>query len=182
MKKFTLGLAAAAALSMASAANAAITVGSTGTTAGTFQYTITDNVGIPNRMTFDTINAPSGSVTSYFDFSESFASIGVFSVTAATLPNSTVTLVELLTGALVPITTAGPATHSVTLTSGALAANTTYRFRYTVNLGSAGNVSGNAAFYPVPEPATWAMMLLGFGGIGFAMRRRRGQQTLAQIA
>jgi hypothetical protein len=24
----------------------------------------------------------------------------------------------------------------------------------------------------VPEPATWAMMLLGLGGIGFAMRRR----------
>lgn len=28
---------------------------------------------------------------------------------------------------------------------------------------------------PVPEPATWAMMLLGFGGIGFAMRRKRSQ-------
>ena len=25
----------------------------------------------------------------------------------------------------------------------------------------------------VPEPATWAMMLLGFGGIGMVMRRRR---------
>jgi hypothetical protein len=25
----------------------------------------------------------------------------------------------------------------------------------------------------VPEPATWAMMLLGFGGIGFAMRRKQ---------
>lgn len=25
----------------------------------------------------------------------------------------------------------------------------------------------------VPEPATWALMLLGFGGIGVAMRRRR---------
>jgi hypothetical protein len=27
---------------------------------------------------------------------------------------------------------------------------------------------------PVPEPATWAMMLLGFGGVGFALRRRKG--------
>lgn len=26
---------------------------------------------------------------------------------------------------------------------------------------------------PVPEPATWAMMMLGFAGIGFAMRRQR---------
>jgi hypothetical protein len=25
----------------------------------------------------------------------------------------------------------------------------------------------------VPEPATWAMMLVGFGGIGAAMRSRR---------
>jgi hypothetical protein len=25
----------------------------------------------------------------------------------------------------------------------------------------------------VPEPATWGMMLLGFGAIGFAMRRRK---------
>jgi hypothetical protein len=35
----------------------------------------------------------------------------------------------------------------------------------------------------VPEPATWAMMLLGFGGIGMAMRRRRTQHgRLLQIA
>jgi hypothetical protein len=33
----------------------------------------------------------------------------------------------------------------------------------------------------VPEPSTWAMMLLGFGGIGFAMRRRR-KLPLAQLA
>jgi hypothetical protein len=25
----------------------------------------------------------------------------------------------------------------------------------------------------VPEPSTWAMMLIGFGAVGFAMRRRR---------
>ena len=33
----------------------------------------------------------------------------------------------------------------------------------------------------VPEPGTWAMMLLGFGAIGFAMRRRR-EAGLAQLA
>jgi hypothetical protein len=34
----------------------------------------------------------------------------------------------------------------------------------------------------VPEPATWAMMLLGFGATGFAMRRRRQHAELLQIA
>jgi hypothetical protein len=34
----------------------------------------------------------------------------------------------------------------------------------------------------VPEPATWALMLLGFGGIGMAMRRSRRSTALMQIA
>ena len=35
----------------------------------------------------------------------------------------------------------------------------------------------------VPEPATWAMMLLGFGGIGMAIRRsRKRNPALLQIA
>jgi hypothetical protein len=34
----------------------------------------------------------------------------------------------------------------------------------------------------VPEPATWAMMLLGFAGVGMTMRRRRTGQVLAQVA
>lgn len=33
----------------------------------------------------------------------------------------------------------------------------------------------------VPEPGTWAMMLLGFGAVGYAMRRRR-TPALAQAA
>ena len=32
----------------------------------------------------------------------------------------------------------------------------------------------------VPEPATWAMMLLGFGAVGVSMRRRR--RTVLQAA
>jgi hypothetical protein len=37
---------------------------------------------------------------------------------------------------------------------------------------------------PLPEPATWGLMLLGFGGMGMALRRgrRRSQPTLMQIA
>jgi hypothetical protein len=31
---------------------------------------------------------------------------------------------------------------------------------------------------PVPEPSTWALLILGFGGVGAAMRRRK-QQALA---
>jgi hypothetical protein len=35
----------------------------------------------------------------------------------------------------------------------------------------------------VPEPATWALMLLGFGGVGISMRRSRGKNAkLLQLA
>jgi PEP-CTERM motif-containing protein len=34
----------------------------------------------------------------------------------------------------------------------------------------------------VPEPATWAMMLVGFGAIGMAMRRNRRRAVLMQSA
>ncbi len=39
----------------------------------------------------------------------------------------------------------------------------------------------NLAIGAVPEPATWAMMLLGFAGIGVSLRRRR-KPVLAQLA
>jgi hypothetical protein len=40
-----------------------------------------------------------------------------------------------------------------------------------------------ASMTAVPEPGTWAMMLLGFGGLGVAMRRRRRDTSrLLQVA
>jgi hypothetical protein len=39
----------------------------------------------------------------------------------------------------------------------------------------------NIAVSGVPEPATWGMMLLGFAGMGMALRRRR-RPVLAQVA
>ncbi|MBS0362007.1 MAG: PEP-CTERM sorting domain-containing protein [Proteobacteria bacterium] len=37
----------------------------------------------------------------------------------------------------------------------------------------AGGPSANFDFQTVPEPSAWALMILGFGGVGAAMRRRQ---------
>lgn len=34
---------------------------------------------------------------------------------------------------------------------------------------------------PVPEPATWAMMLLGFGAVGFGLRKRKATQGQTRL-
>jgi hypothetical protein len=52
---------------------------------------------------------------------------------------------------------------------------------YNTPIGQNPTYSGTLNITAVPEPATWALMLLGFGGIGFAMRRRR-RPVLAQVA
>ena len=40
-----------------------------------------------------------------------------------------------------------------------------------------GGSQGTFNLTAVPEPATWAMMLVGFGGLGMAMRSRRKMAT-----
>ena len=42
-----------------------------------------------------------------------------------------------------------------------------------------GGVSINPAVPAVPEPATWAMLLLGFAGLGFAFRQSRRKASFA---
>jgi hypothetical protein len=45
------------------------------------------------------------------------------------------------------------------------------------NVFPGGEIRG--FLHPVPEPATWAMMLLGFGAIGCSIRRRRWSRAAA---
>lgn len=47
-----------------------------------------------------------------------------------------------------------------------------------IQTSSTDTFSGITA-YAVPEPATWAMMIIGFGAIGGAMRRRGQREALA---
>ena len=60
----------------------------------------------------------------------------------------------------------------------AFALNTIRVIGYSVG---AGGFSGTTTFtaMPVPEAATWAMMLAGFGALGIAMRRQRTQISFA---
>jgi hypothetical protein len=76
--------------------------------------------------------------------------------------------------------------------SGWLPVNLTFTANSTSELLSflaVGTPSGNlppfalldgVSLTAVPEPSTWAMMLLGFGGLGYAAYRRR--RTAAAIA
>jgi hypothetical protein len=58
----------------------------------------------------------------------------------------------------------------------ALLAGETYINIHTTNFGG-GEIRGFLA--AVPEPATWAMMLLGFVGLGFAFRHSRRKVMMA---
>lgn len=63
----------------------------------------------------------------------------------------------------------GPGAYSFSLNPGSTS--------YAIQLGEVGAPAGTLTIAPagagaVPEPASWALMLCGFGAIGAAMRRR----------
>jgi PEP-CTERM motif/CHRD domain len=58
----------------------------------------------------------------------------------------------------------------------ALLAAETYFNIHTQNFGG-GEIRGFLS--AVPEPSTWAMMLIGFAGLGFAFRQSRRKMSFA---
>ena len=176
MRKLIYTLAGAAALASASMAGAASVVTGSGQTltppdSGLFGAKITGGpTSFSDTFTF-TIAGSAGSLNSQVSTlllngsqNINFTSILLDSTYAFT---KTSTDPNPETWALVNPVLVGLGSHTITVAGNLLGPN--------------GSYSGTLNVAAVPEPATWAMMLLGFGAMGLVIRRRR-QPVLAQIA
>ena len=188
MRKLFYTAATAAALALSStAANAALVLSPVAAPGPALQVPVSGNFG--NTFGSATTPATLGIFTDVFNFTLDQgalgnAFLGSLSLNAGnnidfTCPTCTIlfdltpftpgTAGSLDTFTLNPsIVSSGP--HSITVRGNIVSGQT-----------AAYTGSFNFANAPVPEPATWAMMLLGFFGIGMAMRRTR-RPVLAQLA
>jgi hypothetical protein len=164
----------------ASGASAAVTVTSSSNLAAPAPI-----VSVSNGIT--TINFGQDKLTNPFTTTFSFMTDAAYTANfrATTSTPGELFTSGLLTGPGLPgagLTFSDLNTQVISLVGVNLLADSTY----TLSIGGGGVTgaayTGNGTLTPaVPEPATWAMMLLGFAAIGMASRSRR-KVALAQIA
>ena len=183
---------AAAALAFATPAAAQQLVTNAGFETGSFTgYTLTGNTG------FSGVAGGVGSSGAFGAFFGPVGSTGGISQSLATTAGQsylisfdlqgdggTPSFYQVLFGGAQLFTGTNPAafgftTFSTTATATGASTNLAFNFRNDPGFFSLDNVSVTAVTGAVPEPTTWMMMLLGFGAIGFAVRRRRTSTVLA---
>ena len=171
MSKFIAVAAAAVALATASAASAATFTNvnapaADGTISGTFgnhtvagDFTDIFDFTLPTGLTNFTLSSTTLKLLSATDVS--FSSVKFNGVDFDPILSG---LVEFRTLNGAPVGLGGPQ-HLVV----------------TGHAGASGSYDGTIAFSPVavPEPATWGLMIMGFGGMGAVLRRRRQATAFA---
>ena len=207
MRKLILGMACGAvALGAAQPANATVTIanGSQMSVGGNAQLNGGTNAATSTSVDFlvepgDVAGAAPGTVTNYIGtgtFAGQSCSLmvcgSINDITSVSIGASATPLFTLIDGvtfsllAITSIDTSSPdvlAFHGTGAFGGTLGgdalAYTPGTFVFTTQGGNLTTFSATAI--AVPEPGTWALMLLGFSGIGMALRRRR-RPVLAQLA
>lgn len=170
MKRLLSISAAASALCFATAANATITVDDTSITAIDGPATS----GTSTSIGFTEAGLDTPTFSEWLTITNTLA--GVYYFTLGTSSPSVDFTSAVLTGA------GGPYALNPVATGATEFWNRENLFldagQYTLTISGenrdTGVLEGSITIeQAVPEPATWAMMLFGFGAIGFAMRRRR---------
>ena len=198
MHKLSLALAAVAALSLAAPAAATTTVISEDFESGLGVFTATGQAGINTGAGYVACCGVTGSAA---NLANHFVAFGSGDLPSGTLESTTF---DLIAGETYTLTfdarSLGSGSDDITAMIGAITLSV-----ITVNNNNLDSVVHMTfpSFIPkssstdaiidnvlltttaaaaVPEPASWTMMLLGFAGIGVAMRRRKGSQPIAQHA
>jgi hypothetical protein len=180
MRRIIYTALGAAALASASIANAAVTV-----TNSSGVNTPINTVNGATQSTIDWSANPVGtSFTGFIEFTNTLA--GLYEITVQTsTPGGLITDAAFtgLGGSPTIASMTANTTNNITLGPVSPIDAGDYRVAFSGTTPAGGVATGNLTFQtiPVPEPATWALMILGFGGIGFALRRRR-RPALAQLA
>lgn len=160
------------------------------------------NVGIGGPLVTFTTTNPSG-----MDLDASGQATITSGATGTVLENLAFAVTGGFTTAefsLSPLTGGGPPqffTVAIGLDGGATQLFTTADQRFAIQAGAGERITsvqittptggigaftqlrvGTAAIAAVPEPGTWALMLLGFGAVGSQMRRQRRRSQIMQLA
>lgn len=109
--------------------------------------------GLLSTFTSNTISGLTATLTSAYDTGN-----GLF--TGVVLQNNSFTGTGMFSAGNALGTVTGPWSETV-------------RYRLNFTGGNGSNFNGTANLTAVPEPATWGLMLLGFGAMGGMLRTRR---------